>query len=75
VKNISRVIPVETVASSEGRGWRGLETCRFRYATEGFYLPGFAGHAVVLHLGPTAELVEREGGACTGRWCAGATSA
>jgi AraC family transcriptional regulator len=62
VNSISRVIPVETVASSEGRGWRGLETSRFRYATEGFYLPGFAGHAVVLHLGPTAKLVEREGG-------------
>jgi AraC family transcriptional regulator len=62
VESISRVIPVQTVASSEGRGWRGLEASRFRYATEGFFLPGFAGHAVVLHLGPTAELVEREEG-------------
>jgi AraC family transcriptional regulator len=56
------VIPVETVVSSEDRGWRGLEASRFRYATEGFYLPGFVGHAVVTHLGPAAELVEREGG-------------
>ena len=62
VDSISRVIPVETVVSSENRGWRGLEASRFRYATEGFYLPGFAGHAVVVHLGPTAELVEREEG-------------
>jgi len=56
------VIPVETVVSSEDRGWRGLEASRFRYATEGFYLPGFAGHAVVVHLKPTAELIEREEG-------------
>ena len=62
VESISRVIPVETVASSEGQGWKGLEASRFRYATEGFYLPGFSGHAVVVHLGPTAELVEREEG-------------
>jgi AraC family transcriptional regulator len=62
VDSISRVIPVETVASSEDRGWCGLEASRFRYATEGFYLPGFAGHAVVVHLGPTAELIEREEG-------------
>ena len=62
VKDLSRVIPVETVSSSQDRGWRGVETKRFRYATEGFYLPGFAGHAVVVHLGPTAELVEREEG-------------
>lgn len=62
MESISRVIPVETVASSEGRGWKGLEASRFRYATEGFYLPGFSGHAVVVHLGPTAELVEREEG-------------
>jgi AraC family transcriptional regulator len=62
VESIARVIPVETVVSSEGRGWRGVEASRFRYATAGFYLPGFAGHAVVLHLGPTAELVEREEG-------------
>lgn len=62
VENISRVIPVKTEASSKDRGWRGLEASRFRYAVEGFYLPGFVGHAVVLHLGPTAELVEREEG-------------
>jgi len=62
VESIARVIPVETVVSSEGRGWRGLAAGRFRYATEGFYLPGFAGHAVVLHVGPAAELVEREEG-------------
>lgn len=62
VESISRVIPVETVASSEDRGWRSLEASQFRYAIEGFYLPGFAGHAVVLHLGPTAGLVEREEG-------------
>lgn len=62
VESISRVIPVETVASSEGRGWKGLEASRFRYATEGFYLPGFSGHAVVVHLGSTAGLVEREEG-------------
>jgi AraC family transcriptional regulator len=62
VESISRVITVETVVSSEDRGWRGLEASRYRYATEGFYLPGFAGHAVVIHLGPTAELVEREEG-------------
>jgi AraC family transcriptional regulator len=62
VDSISRVIPVETVVSSKERGWRGLEASRFRYATEGFYLPGFAGHAVVVHLGPTAELIEREEG-------------
>ncbi len=62
VDSISRVIPVETVVSSAKRGWRGLEASRFRYATEGFYLPGFAGHAVVVHLGPTAELIEREEG-------------
>jgi AraC family transcriptional regulator len=62
VESIARLIPVETVVSSKGRGWRGLAASRFRYATEGFYLPGFAGHAVVLHLGPTAELVEREEG-------------
>jgi AraC family transcriptional regulator len=62
VDSISRVIPVETVVSSEGRGWQGLEASRFRYATEGFYLPGFAGHAVVVHLGPAAELVEKEEG-------------
>lgn len=62
VEDLARVIPVETVSSSEDRGWRGVEAKRFRYATEGFYLPGFAGHAVVVHLGPTAELVEREEG-------------
>jgi len=62
VQSLSRVIPVETVVSSEDRGWRGLEASRYRYATEGFYLPGFAGHAVVIHLGPAAELVQREGG-------------
>jgi AraC family transcriptional regulator len=62
VDSISRVIPVETVVSSEDRGWRGLEASRFRYATEGFYLPGFANHAVVVHLGATAELIEREEG-------------
>ena len=62
VEDLSRVIPVETVSSSEDRGWCGVEAKRFRYATEGFYLPGFAGHAVVVHLGPTAELVEREEG-------------
>jgi AraC family transcriptional regulator len=62
VDSISRVIPVKTVVSSADRGWRGLEASRFRYATEGFYLPGFAGHAVVVHLGPTAELIEREEG-------------
>jgi hypothetical protein len=62
VDSISRLILVETVISSEDRGWRDLEASRFRYATEGFYLPGFACHAVVIHLGPTAELVEREGG-------------
>ncbi len=62
VEDISRLIPVETVSSSEDRGWRGVEARRFRYATEGFYLPGFAGHAVVIHLGPTAELAERAEG-------------
>jgi hypothetical protein len=62
VDDISQVISVETQVSSEDGGWRGLETSRFRYATEGFCLPGFAGHAVVVHLGPTAELIEREEG-------------
>lgn len=62
VEDISRVIPVETVSTSGGRGWRGVEARRFRYATEGFYLPGFVGHAVVVHLEPAAELVEREEG-------------
>jgi AraC family transcriptional regulator len=62
VEDISRVIPVETVSSSGQRGWRGIAASRFRYATEGFYLPGFAGHAVVVHLGPTAKLAEREQG-------------
>lgn len=62
VEDISRLIPVETVATSGDRGWRGLRSNRFRYATEGFYLPGFKGHAVVVHLGPTAELAERAEG-------------
>lgn len=62
VEDISRLIPVETVSSSRHLGWRGIEASRFRYATEGFYLPGFVGHAVVFHLGPTAELVERAEG-------------
>jgi AraC family transcriptional regulator len=62
VEDISRLIPVETVATSGDRGWRGVRSNRFRYATEGFYLPGFKGHAVVVHLGPAAELAERAEG-------------
>ncbi len=62
VRDISRVIPVETVYSSAQHAWRTVRASRFRYATEGFYLPGFAGHAVVIHLGPTAELAERAEG-------------
>lgn len=62
VRDISRVIPVETVYSSAQHAWRTIQASRFRYATEGFYLPGFASHAVVIHLGPTAELAERAEG-------------
>ena len=62
VDDFSQVAPVETVVSSRGRGWRGLEAMRFRHTTEEIDVPPFLGHVVIVHLGHPVDVEERIGG-------------
>jgi hypothetical protein len=52
VDDFSQVAPVETVSSSDGRGWRGVRVLRFRHTSGEVEVPPFTAHAVVVHLGP-----------------------
>jgi hypothetical protein len=60
--DFSQVAPVETVSSSDGRGWRGLRVMRFRHTTGEIDVPPFSGHAVIVHLGRPVDVGERIGG-------------
>lgn len=60
--DFSQVAPVETVSSSDGRGWRGLRAMRFRHTTGEIDVPPFSAHAVIVHLGRPVEVGERIGG-------------
>ena len=60
--DFSQVAPVETVSSSDGRGWRGIREMRFRHITGEIDVPPFSGHAVIVHLGRPVEVGERIGG-------------
>jgi hypothetical protein len=51
VDNFFQVAPVETVSSSDGRGWRGLRVLRFRHTSGEVEVPPFTAHAVIIHLG------------------------
>jgi hypothetical protein len=52
VDDFSQVAPVETVSSSDGRGWRGVRVLRFRHTSGEVEVPPFTAHAVIVHLGP-----------------------
>jgi AraC family transcriptional regulator len=58
VDDFSRVAPVETVSSSDGRGWRGLRAMRFRHTSGEVEVPPFSAHAVIVHLGPPVDVGE-----------------
>jgi hypothetical protein len=60
--DFSQVAPVETVSSSDGRGWRGLRAMRFRHTTGEIDVPPFSGHAIIVHLGRPVDVGERIGG-------------
>ena len=60
--DFSQVAPVETVSSSDGRGWRGLRAMRFRHTTGEIDVPPFSAHAVIVHLGRPVDVGERIGG-------------
>jgi AraC family transcriptional regulator len=58
VDDFSQVAPVETVSSSDGRGWRGVRVLRFRHTSGEVEVPPFTAHAVIVHLGPPVDVGE-----------------
>jgi AraC family transcriptional regulator len=62
VDDYSQVAPVETVSSSDGRGWRGVRVLRFRHISGEVDVPPFSAHAVIVHLGPPVDVGERVDG-------------
>ena len=62
VDDFSQVAPVETVSSSDGRGWRGVRVLRFRHTSGEVEVPPFTAHAVIVHLGPPVDVGERVDG-------------
>ena len=58
VDDFSQVAPVETVSSSDGRGWRGVRALRFRHTSGEVEVPPFSAHAVIIHLGPPVDVGE-----------------
>ncbi len=51
VDDFSQVVPVDTVSSSDGKGWRGVRALRFRHTSGEVEVPPFTAHAVIVHLG------------------------
>ncbi len=47
VDDFSQVAPVETVSSSDGRGWRGVRVLRFRHTSGEVEVPPFTAHAAM----------------------------
>ena len=66
VDDFSQVAPVETVTSSDGRGWRGVRVLRFRHTSGEVEVPPFTAHAVIVHLGPPVDVGKSVNG---GRLC------
>jgi AraC family transcriptional regulator len=62
VDDFSQVAPVETVTSSDGRGWRGVRVLRFRHTSGEVEVPPFTAHAVIVHLGPPVDVGESVNG-------------
>jgi AraC family transcriptional regulator len=58
VDDFSQVAPVETVSSSDGKGWRGVRVLRFRHTSGEIEVPPFTAHAVIVHLGPPVDVGE-----------------
>jgi hypothetical protein len=58
VDDFSQVAPVETVSSSDGKGWRGVRALRFRHTSGEVEVPPFTAHAVIVHLGPPVDVGE-----------------
>jgi AraC family transcriptional regulator len=58
VDDFSQVAPVETVFSSDGKGWRGVRVLRFRHTSGEIEVPPFTAHAVIVHLGPPVDVEE-----------------
>ena len=56
--DFSHVAPVETVSSSDGKGWRGVRALRFRHTSGEVEVPPFTAHAVIVHLGPPVDVGE-----------------
>jgi hypothetical protein len=58
VDGFFQAAPVETVSSSDGRGWRGVRVLRFRHTSGEVEVPPFTAHAVIVHLGPPVDVGE-----------------
>jgi hypothetical protein len=58
VDDFSQVASVETVSSSDGRGWRGVRALRFRHTSGEIEVPSFTAHAVIVRLGPPVDVGE-----------------
>jgi hypothetical protein len=56
--NFFQAAPVETVSSSDGRGWPGVRVLRFRHTSGEIEAPPFTAHAVIVHLGPPVDVGE-----------------
>src|SRR5215208_549962 len=70
VDDFSQVAPVETVSSSDGKGWRGVRVLRFRHTSGEIEVPPFTAHAVIVHLGPPVDVGESvDGGRRTPARC------
>jgi AraC family transcriptional regulator len=63
VEDFSQVAPVETVSSSDGRGWRGVRALRFRHTSGEVEVPPFTAHALIVHMGPPVDVGESVDGA------------